>query len=140
MNVYLDASVLVALFTRDRLSARADAFLRANMPVLIVSNFAAAEFSSALARRVRTGEMRADEARLAFSNFDAWTARSTQHAELVAADVTAAQAFLRRLDLALRAPDALNIAIALRLAADLATFDDKMAASAVALGTPIAAA
>jgi predicted nucleic acid-binding protein len=140
LKVYLDASVLVALFTRDRLSARADSYLRANLPVLIVSNFAAAEFSSALARRVRTGEMTPDEARIAFSNFDAWTARSTQHAEVAAADVTTAQAFLRRLDLTLRTPDAINIAIAVRVGADLATFDDKMAASARALGTPVAAA
>jgi predicted nucleic acid-binding protein len=140
LNVYLDASVLVALFTHDQHTARADAWLRASMPVLIVSNFAAAEFSSALARRVRTGEMTPDGARIAFSNFDAWTARSTHHAELVAADVTAAQAFLRRLDLTLRTPDALNIAIALRVGADLATFDEKMAASARALGTPLVAA
>jgi predicted nucleic acid-binding protein len=140
VSVYLDASVLVALFTLDRLSARADAYLRASMPVLIVSNFAAAEFSSALARRVRTGEMTAAQALLAFSNFDAWTARSTQNTELVAADVAAAQAFLRRLDLTLRTPDAVNIAIALRIGADLATFDEKMAASALALGVPIAAA
>ncbi len=84
--------------------------------------------------------MTPDGARIAFSNFDAWTARSTHHAELVAADVTAAQAFLRRLDLTLRTPDALNIAIALRVGADLATFDEKMAASARALGTPLVAA
>ena len=140
MTVYLDASILVALFTRDHLSARADAFLRSSLPVLVVSNFAAAEFSSALARRVRTGEMTPDDARLAFSNFDAWTSRSTQPAELVAADVAAAQAFLRRLDLTLRTPDALNIAIALRIGAELATFDEKMAASAHLLGARISAA
>lgn len=140
MTVYLDASLLVALFTHDPLSLRADSYLRANAPLLIVSNFAAAEFSSALARRVRTREVTPDEARVAFSNFDAWTARSTQHAELVAADVSAAQAFLRRLDLTLRTPDALNIAIALRVSAELATFDEKMAASAIALGVTIAAA
>jgi len=138
--VYLDASVLVALFTRDPLSARADAFLRSSLPVLVVSNFAAAEFSSALARRARTAEMTPADARSAFSNFDAWTTRSTQLAELVAADVAAAQAFVRRLDLTLRTPDALNIAVALRVGAELATFDEKMAASAHLLGARIAAA
>ena len=140
MTVYLDASVLVALFTRDHLSARADAYLRSNLPVLIVSNFAAAEFSSALARRVQTAEMTPDDTRSAFSNFDAWTTRSTRQVELVAADVAAAQAFLRRLDLNLRTPDALNIAITLRVGAELATFDGKIAASAHALGARIAAA
>jgi hypothetical protein len=32
VNVYLDASVLVALLTADSLTARADAFLRTNTP------------------------------------------------------------------------------------------------------------
>ena len=48
-------------------------------------------------------------------------------------------AFLRRLDLTLRTPDALHIAIAQRLAAELMTFDQKMAASARALGTAVPA-
>jgi hypothetical protein len=36
VSVYLDASVLVALFTNDPLTARADTFLRANPSVVIV--------------------------------------------------------------------------------------------------------
>jgi uncharacterized protein len=139
VSVYLDASVLVALFTNDPLTTRADQFLRANVPVLLVSDFAAAEFASALARRVRTGELIADEARAAFSNFDAWISRATQRVEICPADVSTAQAFLRRLDLTLRTPDALNIAIAQRNAAILATFDEKMASSARTLGSPTAA-
>src|SRR5580704_9222425 len=62
-DVYLDASVLVALLTNDPLTPRADAFMRANTPTLIVSDFAAAEFASAMARRVRTGGITPDEAR-----------------------------------------------------------------------------
>jgi len=55
VSVYLGASVLVALLMVDALTARADAFFRANTPVLIVSDFTAIEFASAVARRVRTG-------------------------------------------------------------------------------------
>ena len=44
VSVYLDASVLVALLIVDALTARADAFLRTNTPIMIVSDFAAAEF------------------------------------------------------------------------------------------------
>jgi predicted nucleic acid-binding protein len=135
-DVYLDASVLVALLTNDPLTRRADAFMRANTPTLIVSDFAAAEFASAMARRVRTGGITPDEARLAFSTFDAWAARATRREQTKAADVSAAEAFLRRLDLNLRTPDALNIAIAQRIGAVLVSFDEKMAASARALGTP----
>jgi predicted nucleic acid-binding protein len=138
VNVYLDASLIVALFTNDPLSSRADAFLRSQAPLLIVSDFAAAEFASAVARRARTGEMTRPDARLAFSNFDTWAARAIQRVEVSSSDVRSAEAFLRRLDLTLRTPDALNIAIAQRVGVILATFDDKMVAAARKLGTAVA--
>ncbi|WP_119422650.1 type II toxin-antitoxin system VapC family toxin [Desertibaculum subflavum] len=141
MSLYLDASVLVALFTNDALSERADAFLRDAAPVtVLVSDFAGAELTSAIARRVRMAELSADDARIAFANFDAWSARAATRADMATADVAAASAFLRRLDLTLRTPDAINIAIAQRLGARLATFDLKMAVSATALGVGLATA
>lgn len=138
MSVYLDASVLVALFTNDPLTARADIFLRANPLVLVVSDFAAAEFSSVIARHVRTKEITKNDARIVFSNFDTWTASTTQRAVINGADIIAAEVLLRRLDLALRTPDALNISIAQRVGATLVTFDKKMAAAARAIGAVIA--
>jgi len=45
---------------------------------------------------------------------------------------------LRDLTLGLRAPDAINIAIAQRLGAELATFDKKMATAASKLGVTVA--
>jgi predicted nucleic acid-binding protein len=139
VSVYLDASVLVALFTNDPFTPRADGFLRENASVLLVSDFAAAEFASVIARHVRTREIARRDARIAFSTFDAWTARVAQRVEIGAADVKAAEAFLRRLDLKLRTPDAINIAIAQRIGAALFTFDDAMIKSARALGMPMAA-
>jgi uncharacterized protein len=99
VSVYLDASVLVALLTDDPLTRRADAFLRANAPILNVSDFAAAEFAAVIARHVRTRDITVDNARVVFSTFDAWTARATQRVEINPADITSAAAFLRRLDL-----------------------------------------
>ena len=113
---------------RTTLTARADTFLRANPSVLIVSDFAAAEFSSVIARHVRTKDITKNDARIVFSNFDVWTALTTQRALIAAADIIAAEVLLRRLDLTLRTPDALNIAIAQRMGATLVTFDKKMAA------------
>ena len=52
MNLYLDTSVLVALFAVDDLTGRADAFLRRDSLKLFVSDFGAAEFASVVSRRV----------------------------------------------------------------------------------------
>jgi uncharacterized protein len=87
---------------------------------------------------VRTTDITPDIARIVFSTFDAWTSRVTERAEISPADVAAAEAFLRRLDLNLRTPDAVNIAIAQRIGATLVSFDEKMIASARALGTSVA--
>ncbi|HXA21616.1 MAG TPA: type II toxin-antitoxin system VapC family toxin [Acetobacteraceae bacterium] len=138
MRVYPDASVLVALFTYDRFTARARAYLTTEIPTLVVSDFAAAEFASAVSRRVRTNDLTPDEGRIAFTSFDSWLARSTQHVDTTTQDIAAAAAALRRLDLNLRTPDAINIAVADRLGATLATFDEKMATAARALGVQVA--
>jgi uncharacterized protein len=56
------------------------------------------------------------------------------------ADLRQAERFLRRLDLPLRAPDAIHIAITQRLDLELATFDERMADCAKRLGVKVAAA
>jgi uncharacterized protein len=138
VSVYLDASILVALFTPDALSARVDANFRSNADAAVVGDFAAAEFASAVARKVRTGELTEMNARAVFSEFDEWVARLGAMAEVRSADLVMAARFLRRLDLNLRAPDALNIAVAQRLGIAIATFDQRMAVAARRLGVPTA--
>jgi len=138
VSLYLDASVVVALFVIDPSSARAEAFLSAHPEIFVVSDFGAAEFSSAVARRVRTRDLMPDDGRLAFANFDSWIARSADRQETTTADIDAANRILRRLDVNLRTPDALHIAIAQRIVATLVTFDQGMAAGARALGMAVA--
>ncbi len=139
MSVYLDTSVMVSLFTKDDFSSRADAALRARPVVQLVSDFGAAEFASAVARRFRMRDMTEKETALAFADFDHWRANVATHVVLESADIVAAEAIVRRLDLMLRAPDAIHLAITRRIGAELATFDEKMAVSARALGLPLAA-
>jgi predicted nucleic acid-binding protein len=138
--IYLDASILVPLFINDAFTSRAKAFLHSDAWLLIVTDLAAAEFASAIARRVRMGDVKEADARLVFSHFDTWTGQAARRVETSTADISAAEGFLRRLDLSLRAPDAIHIATAQRLGATIATFDDKMAECARALGTAVAAA
>jgi len=58
--------------------------------------------------------------------------------EIGTADMRLAASFLRRLDLPLKAPDAINIAAAMRPGAALAIFDTRMEAAARTLGCDIA--
>jgi uncharacterized protein len=78
------------------------------------------------------------DGRLVLSAFDSWVARSAQRVEISAVDFDRADSILRRLDLPLVTPDAIHIAIAERLGATLVTFDQRMAASARALGMAVA--
>jgi len=136
LSVYLDASVLVALFVDDAFTDQADALLRRSPAKIVVSDFAAAEFASSVSRKVRMGRLSETDAREAFTTFDIWASRAAERTGVVASDVASAMRFLRRLDLTLRTADAINIAIAQRLEAELASFDQKMIESAAVVGVP----
>ncbi len=137
MSVYLDVNVIVPLFAVDLFSNRAEKALRNLADDLVVSDFSAAEFSSVIARRVRTRDLRAEEARTAFSNFDSWCARYIRRVEIDTIDVSGASSLMRRLDLSLRTPDALHLAIVHRTNCKLLTFDKSMASAAQGLGIEI---
>jgi len=137
VSVYLDVNVLVALFVVDLLNARADRAMGGLHDDLIISNLSAAEFSAVIARRVRTRDLRSSEAQVAFSHFDAWCTGYTRTMEMDGSDVAAATRLMRRLDLPLRTPDALHIAIAQRTGCALLTFDRTMARIARALGLAV---
>lgn len=138
MTLYLDASVLVALLIPDVFSEAAEALVEQAAEPLIVSDFARAELASAVALKVRRGVLTQPQARAVFARFDAWTSEVADVEEVAPADVREGEALVRRLDLALRAPDAIHVAAARRLRARLATFDDRMTEGAAALGVEVA--
>lgn len=138
LSAYADASVLVALFVPDAFHERAWRFVRDARPIVLISDFAAAELASALARRVRTGEFSVVQVREAFDAFDGWARFRGPRLETTTSDVETAERFLRRLESNLRTPDALNLAIAQRYSAAIATFDTRMAEAAAALGLEVA--
>jgi len=137
VSIYLDASVLVAFFTLDSLSTRADRLMRSIESVVVVSNFAAAEFTSALGRRVRNKEIPNLLAQEILETFDEWLERGPERTELLATDIATAEIFLRRFGLSLRAPDAMHLAMTQRLGTTLATFDAGMTAAARTLRIPV---
>ncbi len=135
MNLYLDASALLPLFIQESKTQRAHDLLRGN--VLVISDFAVAEFSSGVARRARLKEINETGASAVFAALDAWIVNAARRENLTAGDVSVAIGLVRRLDLGLRAPDAVNISIAQRCEAHLLTFDEKMARSAKSLGLTV---
>jgi predicted nucleic acid-binding protein len=139
-SVYFDASVLVSLFVDDDLSIRAATYLGAYAPAPVLSDFAAAEFASAINRLVRMRILAADQAATAFAAFDVWRAGPAVSQQTLPADIRAAEVLLRRLDLPLTAPDVLHLAIAQRLELAVATFDERMADTARKLGVAVAPA
>lgn len=136
MRTYLDASVLVAFFLTDAHTEKARQIVM-GAGELLLSDFAAAEFSSAIAGFCRVGRLDADSARGIFSDFDIWCLRTCRAVALAPSDIRTGEQFMRRLDPTLRTPDALHVAAAGRLQADLATFDIRMAEAAVRLGVAL---
>jgi predicted nucleic acid-binding protein len=128
--VYLDASVLLPILIEEPMSAAVDAFLLAGGQEFVVSDFAAVEVAAALSRLVRTGRLAASDAAARLADFEIWRAATTSPGEIHAADIRLAYAYVRRFDLALRAPDAVHLAIARRLDVPLVTLDRRLAAAA----------
>jgi predicted nucleic acid-binding protein len=72
----LDASALLPLFIEGARTNQAHESLRGN--VLIISDFAIAEFSSGVARRIRAGEINDSDPASVFAALDAWTLNATR--------------------------------------------------------------
>lgn len=119
------------------MTPKATALMSMAAPPLIVSDIAALEFASAISRIVRMRALSRNVGQQALEDLDSWVSRSALVAELGAGDVGAAAGFIRRLDLNLRGPDAMHIALAQRLDATLYTVDAKLKTCAKKLGLPV---
>ncbi len=131
---YCDSSALVPLLLTDLHSVSIGAWLASSPKTLIVSDFAAAEVSAAISRRIRTREIDVEIARTALGTFDEWRRRSTTRRLTSPGDIAACERLVRRSELKLQAPDALHIAIALADGATLVTFDERLAQAMAGLG------
>jgi uncharacterized protein len=136
-SLYLDASAFVTLHVADALSIRATALISSWSRQVIVSDLTVAEFSSVIARRFRTLELTKAEAAKCIGNGDVWVSRYANSVEMTGPDLKQAIAWIQRLELPLRTPDALHLAISRRLGARLMTFDRQMAQAAASLGIKV---
>jgi predicted nucleic acid-binding protein len=138
LTAYVEASVAVSLFISDVHSHRADAWLARQGDPLLLSAWTITEFSSALALRRRSGTLVMQDSLAAESAFDGWVSSDqVRQLEIGSADFAAARQLMRYDMIRLRAPDALHLAIALRLGAAMATLDDDLQEAAKAVGLPV---
>lgn len=135
VGAYLDASVLASLLLDEPSSAAVERWIADVELPLLVSDFAAAEVSSAISLAVRQGRETASNGAGRLSDFDAWrTAAPAIPIPVDPEDVRMADQIVRAFDLGLRAPDALHLATAQRLNARLITLDRRLLRAASALG------
>lgn len=135
VGAYLDASVLVSLLLEETSSGTVGRRIAEVELPLLVSDFAAAEVSSAISLAVRQGRETAANGASRLSDFDDWrSAAPTIPIDLDPDDVRMADQIVRAFELGLKAPDALHIATAQRLNARLITLDRRLLRAASALG------
>lgn len=123
MSLYLDTSVLVALHLEERASAAVARLVAETTAPLLVSNLAAAEFAAALAGRVRRQSITDSQAEVMLRAFERDTLDLVEWVEIASADVLRAAQLVRIITPKLRVPDAIHIAMCIRLDASLVSSD-----------------
>jgi hypothetical protein len=137
VSVYLDASALVPTLIKEAGTKAVDDFLCATDDLLVVSDLAAAEVTSAVSRLLRTGRLGRDQADALLDEFDVWRAAATTTVDFLPADFRQGKLFVRNFDLGLRAPDALHAAICRRTGDRMVTLDRRLATAAATLGVAV---
>jgi uncharacterized protein len=137
VSIYLDASVILSNLVEEPASPAVRQYLLVSGQQLLISDFAAAEVASGLSRLVRMQLLDRSDAIARLEDFDVWRAAISSQVDVHSSDVRLACAYVRRFELRLRAPDALNLAIARRLDVALVTLDGRMAAAARSIGIAV---
>jgi uncharacterized protein len=132
--IYLDTSVLGAIFFREANAAELLTRLeQVRHRKLMISAWTLTEMASVGGIKVRTGAIDAARRQQALANFQRFASAHLGLAEIEPADFRAAAVFIDN-PLALRAGDALHLAVVRRLNASMATLDYRLYAAADALG------
>jgi predicted nucleic acid-binding protein len=135
---YLDTSLLVPLLIREPGTPRVQAFLSASAAkALLISPWTITEFSSALALKERVGSISHQERRAALTMFDKFRSLRMELVSMEAADFEAAARLCDASVAALRAGDALHLAVCRRVRGSLATMDQGLAAAGQEAGLAV---